>query len=352
MGLLSPDVMAVRSTGEPIRVFLPVIFVPPSQISFVTKSNWMPITIRVSLVNSDLTGLQHMFNIDWLAVPPGTPSPITNKVDWSPDGEKLVFDGEAVENQGVHEIYVVNANGTGLAQLTNTYDHETDAQWSPDGTKIIFDVFGFGVYTNYGIYMINPDGSNKNRLTDFPSESPRWSPDGSKIAFAAGSFPDAFHYPDYDDVYVMNSDGSGVTNLAQDPAIDVLGGWSPDGTKIVIASKRDGDRFQIYTVNVDNTNLVKLTNATMSAEYPRWSPDGSKIALIYDGGLYIMNPDGSGLTLLRAGTINQLAWSPDGREIAFVSNYSILNVINSDGTGYRSFTNGDELISYVTWRPR
>ncbi|MDA0206483.1 MAG: hypothetical protein O2795_14195, partial [Acidobacteria bacterium] len=80
------------------------------------------------------------------------------------------------------------------------------------------------------------------------------------------------------EIYSMNADGSGLMNLSNNPLLDRLPQWSPDGTKIVFTSARDGNG-EIYVMNADGSSPVNLTNDTeFDFDFnPHWSPEGSKI---------------------------------------------------------------------------
>src|SRR5215213_6266702 len=125
---------------------------------------------------------------------------------------------------------------------------------------------------NGEIYAMNADGTGQTNISNNTASDtdPDWSPDGTKLIFSS----------DRDgriQIYIMNADGSGQMNLSNSPYND--GGspsWSPDGTKIAFSSDRDGNQ-EIYVMNADGTNQTRLTNNPAYEIVPAWSPDGSKI---------------------------------------------------------------------------
>ena len=242
------------------------------------------------------------------------------------------------------DVWVVNLDGTALQNLTNDgfgpCADDTAPAWSPDGSKIAFSTSRD--CPNREIYLMNADGSGQTNLTNNAAadRSPAWSPDGTKIAFARRVDP----FVADDDIYVMNADGSGTaTNLTNNSQLDSQATWSPDGTKIAFVSNRDGN-VEVYVMNADGSGQINLTSNAADDLLPDWSPDGSQIAFYSDrdGNLeiYVMNADGSGQTNLTndAALDAHPAWSPDGSKIAFVSDRDqplaspFLYVMNSDGT--------------------
>ena len=116
------------------------------------------------------------------------------------------------------------------------------------------------------IYLMNDDGTQVTNLTKHAGRNfaPAWSPDGTKIAF----------FLDRDrnyEIYVMNADGSGQTQLTHSAARDADPDWSPDGTKIAFVSNRDGN-FEIYVMNADGKNQTRVTNYPSLYRRPRWRP--------------------------------------------------------------------------------
>jgi len=246
----------------------------------------------------------------------------------------------------------MNADGSGRRNLTNSPAWDHRPAWSPDGTKILFLSMhcqvGGNLVTcdNAQIYVMNADGSGVIQLTQNPADAwePAWSPSGAKILFSS-------RRDENWEVYAMNADGAGQANLTTNPAQDQEPAWSPDGSHIAFTSTRDGTS-DIYVMNADGSSPVRLT--TGGGSQSSWSPDGTKIAFVGVGGLSVINVDGSDLRSLTT-TASHAKWSPDGTKIAFTSyrdgNWEIY-VINPDGSGLLSLTNDPATDIGPAWRPR
>jgi dipeptidyl aminopeptidase/acylaminoacyl peptidase len=164
---------------------------------------------------------------------------------WSPDGNRIAF---VRRDRGFDRIFVVNADGGGLGALTPFVDlNVQDPEWSPDGTRFVFS-------DGTDIYLVNADGTGLRKLTGrgTPGELrggrwPTWAPDGSAIAFST-----------VDSIRVVRPDGSGNRTL--------IGGlrevwelaWSPDGTKIAFANDAGGPlQEELHVVNADGSGLTR-----------------------------------------------------------------------------------------------
>src|SRR5829696_3783861 len=170
---------------------------------------------------------------------------------------------------GDNEIYTMNADGTGLKQLTFNKSDDNNPAFSPSGRRIVFDGNRDG---NFEIYTMKADGSDQKRLThnDALDYVPAYSPDGSKIAFE--SVRDG-----NDEVYTMDSDGTDQKNVSKNSAsVDGNPAWSPDGERIAFQSNRyEHDNIDIYTMkSADGTGLDRVTHDEAVDSTPNWSPDG------------------------------------------------------------------------------
>ena len=217
--------------------------------------------------------------------------------------------------------------------------------------------------SNQEIFVMNADGTGQTQLTDntvFDGE-PSWSPDGTRIAFR--SERDGGYW----EIYVMNADGTGRTQLT------TAGGygpqWSPDGSKIAFYEYENGNEGPyIYVMNEDGTDKTRLTDNTGGDSDPAWSPDGSKIAFSSyrdaggSGEIYVMTADGTGQTRLTVSTAwdGTPAWSPDGSRIAFTTMWvpdidmsanRDICVMNADGTNPTQLTYHPWMDAQPTWSP-
>jgi TolB protein len=130
----------------------------------------------------------------------------------------------------------------------------------------------------------------------------------------------------YDEIYIMEADGSNHRRITNSQANNYLGpgAWSPDGKRIVFSSERDNRWGEIYTMDVDGTNIHRLTNNRTPDWSPAWSPDGNSIA--FTGGsknaqqIHVMDADGKNVRQLTTNGNNVLpSWSPNGKFIVFTS---------------------------------
>ncbi len=231
---------------------------------------------------------------------------------WTPDGTKIVFSFGLGRWLGdITDIYIMDANGANRVNLTRgRHNVNHSPVVSPDGTKIAFTSYRDG---NHEIYVMNADGKNLKNLTLHLDDDtwPAWSPDGRKIAFWSRQV--AGEIPILSDIFVMDADGANRTNITQNPrASNRTPSWSPDGSKIAYAAVRNVDRvdfwnsaLDIVVMNADGTNPVRLTEDARMNWLPNWSPDGKRIVFVratrdvptaYD--IYVMNADGTGLVNL------------------------------------------------------
>jgi len=293
-----------------------------------------------------------------------TPPPPSTPVPTSPPTPELT--GKLVfQVCNGCDIYVINADGTGLRRLTDGME----PAWSPDGKKVAFARWR----DPRGLYVIDEDGSNETLIFGWvAAKGPAWSPDGSRIAFTrwyGGQDSDiersfwGFHWVQPADHWwklgMVRLEDRYFHDLRCYPH-SLSPTWSPDGS--VIAYDSD---FGIHLTNeegtigdvTDDRSLFAISTDGRDIS-PVWSPlrqaqdtaDGSRIAFGFSQHdhweIYVMNADGSNRVRLTQEELfakpppNNVspAWSPDGRHIAFFTDRNgkwELYVMNADGSDQR-----------------
>jgi TolB protein len=253
-------------------------------------------------------------------------------------------------------ITVINEDGSGQTKLTSEGFNDRYPSWSPDGSQIVFHSNRYA--GRFNILRMNADGTGLVPLTDFAlpysSTDPSWSPDGSKIAFVSDRGGAR-----RSEIWVMNADGTNPIRLTTNVqfgsdisgplySLDLQPSWSPDASKIVFKSNRDGmANGEIYSMNANGSNVVRLTNNAAEDGDPAWSPDGQHIVFLSRGGgrfgIYVIDANGANDHLITSSGAGP-AWSPDGLKLVLVdldpqTSALALYLINSDGSNRTKLTN-------------
>lgn len=225
----------------------------------------------------------------WVAPADGSSNPtqVTNDTNGnrmpqlSPDNTTVVFNSyRIIDEAGDYGWMVITRKTDGTGEQVLPMPPGAGQTWaptySPDGSKIAVEAWGYDASDNYfdGIWVMNSaDGSNPVMLTnpsasetcDCYDEHPAYTSDGSKIVFSRYSYDTTT-----EDIYIMNSDGTGVTQLTNDGVAD----FDPmvikvAGTSLILFSSNitdptdtTGASFELYSMNMDGTGVSRLTNNT------------------------------------------------------------------------------------------
>ena len=212
---------------------------------------WSPDGKRIAfvLIKDGLEQI-HLMNADGTDIEPLTPKEVkTIHPNWAPDSQSVAYctdDDLKPPKKNSSEIYSIELSSRNITKLisggVNTYP-----VWSPDGKRIAFRrMLG---ENNSEVFIANADGSDVRNLTNDPAFDgwPAWSPDGTKIAFASN------RNRNYE-IYFMNPDGSAVQKVANTEGRATAPKWSRDGKAIYfpICKKVDFSfDCQIYAAKLD-----------------------------------------------------------------------------------------------------
>ncbi len=280
---------------------------------------------HVYAVNADGARLTHIIHL---------PGFVDSELSWSSDGARLAFTSEDV-------AYIVNTVGNDAsAWQTKSEQRAVRRIWSPDGQRAVFAPTDWN--RSWGLAI--SDGSTLTDITrgwpavpDGRTGSVVWSPDGRSLAFvrlmrARRNAPG--------NIYLANADGSDFRSATQYPEnagwqhpVAFLA-WSPDGKRFAYWSGAS-----VVSQAVDGSDQVRLPHTVKympQPQRPAWSPDSRLIAWSNDHGVVVSGPRGEALRELTRGRVagEDPAWSPDGGRIAFADSWNgKLYVMNADGSG-------------------
>jgi len=268
-----------------------------------------------------------------------------------PDGKSILFYTYRHDPEGA-ELYTVSLDDGSLTRLTDTYHNEW---WSDPsaGNGIIYvssdeargerfggsDIVELDLSTgstrqvsaeaDHGVFNIQPD----------------LSPDGKQLLYSQDYIGPKVNA----EIALVDLESGETRNLTNSPAIDRSGKWSPDGSRIVFASDRNGS-FDLYTMAPDGSDIQQITDALSNEANPEWSPDGRHVVYESDASgvhqLFVLDlGTGQSERITSSDARDVLpAWSPDGAWIAFTSyrhgdgDKGDIYVIRPDGTGERRMT--------------
>lgn len=195
-------------------------------------------------------------------------------IKWSPDGNFILF-AKQVNKQ--YDLYLYNVVLKTTEQLTNDTLDQYGPSFAPDGKSILF-VSNID-HKQYEVYLMNLTTKRTTRITsnDRLDGSPTFHPDGKRIFYTSFMDRDSANKITNSEIFVTDTLGSyhtRITNrIGNDGALDI----SPDGKTIACHYFING-KADIYIMNLDGSNITQLTSDTLDNRWPRWTPDGKYIA--------------------------------------------------------------------------
>jgi TolB protein len=231
---------------------------------------------------------------------------------------------------GTDHLYVMNAGGTNVRQLTTSQDDASESSWSHNGNMVAFSSGGV-------IYRINADGTNLVQLsppaTQYSADYvPDWSPDDSEIVFANDQTDSSqSHLWSY--ITVMSAvNGSGRKPIiGNNSSMFFYPHFSPTNPQLLLLASdlNSPGNGQLFTYNAATTVFTQITHINGAIDEPFWSPNGKLIvaqcalANVLNGSINVcvLNANGSNVheitSFVEPIDIGDPAWSPDGSSITF-----------------------------------
>lgn len=278
--------------------------------------------------------------------------------DVSPDGRFVAYSANKGEQW---TVYVRDGRTKRERVLMQSDQSVTNPEFSPDGRWIAVQS-DFEGDENFNLYTVPARGGEARKLTDTPADSafPRWSPDGTKIAFISNRDQDR------ENVFVVDAGGGEARQLTRvDDIVNDLA-WRPDGRSLAFgAGFGIGDWIGIVDLegHVEKVTDFADSEAALSADVDRpdpWSPDGSQLAFVSN----VHDPMDIGVFDAGTRAVHWLVrnrwdkslplWSPDGRRIAYLENHDgnvQLRSVGVNGRGMRTHSPAEGTAARPVWHP-
>lgn len=247
------------------------------------------------------------------------------------------------------QIWLMAADGTDHIQLTQHGINDHPA-WAPDGKRILFANLGA---PSPGIYIMNKDGSGVTQVTSPPMGGQDWFPAalGKRVAFRRELTDGTSR------IHSVNVDGTGLTQLTAGPR-DMMFSASPKGDRLAFVTLGDLGESDIHVLNLVTGGVTQLTS---SPSLPKtglaFSPSGKQIAFARrDIGepeaIFVMDADGTSVTRVSRGSDADFLprWSPDGKRLAFTSTRQgtfSLHTMAADGTDVISLSHPPQAFQFI-----
>ncbi len=352
--LSSESVAATPSVRGAFNASLWVVNVANGRVRLLTKHDsvqpsWSPHGDRIAFWGTVTNRFQrdiwtiapHAPNPDQTIVPVTNDPPLDWNPVWSADGKHLYFGSDRDGTMNLWRVAIDERSGktTGVPVAMNL-PAKFAAHFSAARTVNAIAFSSLSSAYEIQRYAFDPE---KAAIAEGPSfvfggsfffTVFNVSPDGKQIAFSSRGIQE--------DLFVINTDGTDLRQLTDDPERDRVPSWSADGKRIYFYSER-GDHYETWSIRPDGSDLTQVTRTprgVASSLFPRASPDGSRLLTFNGAGSYIWRIGGSRFEPLpridAQHVLTGASWSPDGRSLIGLSS-RVSNAAEVDGVVVYSF---------------
>ncbi|MEQ8434723.1 MAG: S41 family peptidase [Oceanicaulis sp.] len=311
----------------------------------------------------------------------GTATPVTvddswdGHAVWSRDGSKIAF---ASDRFGDLDVFVMNADGSGLTRLTHHSADDRPSDFSPDGARVLFSsARGDSAASSYfptgalpELYEVSLEGGAPRMVSTVPAEQARYSPGGGRIAYREEkAYESELRQRDVSsfarDIWIVDLATGEHEQVTDNPGGDHAPAWDGENA-LFLLSERDGDTFNVWRLDLESGEHERLSDHGPQPARELSASGGGLLAYSQHGELYTVRRGESPQRLdvrfpalpLRdapqpfpvAGRISEFAVSPDGKEIAFVARGEVF-VTSADFATTVRITNTPEQERSVDFHP-
>lgn len=250
---------------------------------------------------------------------------------------KIAFVGTRT---GKKEIYLADADGAGVHQLTNDGTISVGPRLSPDGTALVYTGYKSGYADVYEVVLAT---GARNRIIKFPGTNTgaAYSPDGRELAVVLSKDGNP-------ELYTTSASGSGAHRLTRTPGVESSPTWSPSGDEIIYTSDDRGGP-QLYRISAKGGAGRLLSTGHNYNTEPNWSPDGKKVAFtVRSGGFSIAILDLASGNVRTVASGQGPAWGADSRHLIYADGGAVI-LLDAQTGQKTTLVSGLGKVSEPTW---
>lgn len=248
---------------------------------------------------------------------------------------RITFYSPVTLDDTTQEVYTINPDGTGLAQVTSNVLADANPQWAPSGNKVAFDRYVDGTnQQDIFVQSVSSSGAGSGTATvvsgaNTPAREfdPSWSPDGDTIAYHRCHLDVSNDCDSPYQIYTIPAAGGSATRITSIAThADTEPTWRKDGAYLVFGRRQvsdDARSIQIAQPVAGGGTITQVdSGAADSMGSPQWSPTANKVIYTKGGDLWMYNQDTDTKEIwvdtseIGTSSVSAPTWSPDGRYIA------------------------------------